>query len=462
MNILDAIEDRNLFALWFQDDTWQAWLVFLAALFGLQMDEAQVAIYKTHTGRTTLPLAAFKEGWLVVGRRGGKSLISALTAVFVACFRDHSEHLKPGEVGTVMVLAADRKQARVIMRYIKGFLDGVPMLSSLVVSVAKESIELNNRVAIEVHTASFRSTRGYTLLAVICDEIAFWRSEDSANPDTEVINAVRPGMATIPDSLLLCISSPYARRGSLWNAYRRYYGKENPRVLVWKAATRDMNPSVDQAVIDDAIAEDEPAARAEYLAEFRRDIEGFIPREVVQSCVVTGRHELAPVSGIRYFGFVDPSGGSSDSMTLAIAHKDGDRVVLDLVRENKPPFSPEAVVKEYAETLRSYHLSRVSGDRYAGEWPRERFSVHGIQYEVADKNRSELYLATLPKLNSGSVELLDHPRLISQLAGLERRTSRTGRDSVDHMPGSHDDVANAAAGAIVLAAGKATREWKIA
>lgn len=461
MTILQAMRDPNLFALWFQDDTWRAWFVFLAALFGLQMDEEQVATYKTHTGRTTLPQTAFKEGWLVVGRRGGKSLISALTAVFVACFREHSEHLKPGEVGTVMVLAADRKQARVIMRYIKGFLDGVPMLLNLVVNATKESIELNNRVVIEVHTASFRSTRGYTLLAVICDEIAFWRSEDSANPDTEVINAVRPGMATIPDSLLLCISSPYARRGALWSAYRRYHGKDNPRVLVWKAATRDMNPSVDQSVIDDALAEDEPAANAEYMAEFRRDIESFIAREAIEAVVVEGRHELPPILNVAYRGFVDPSGGSSDSMTLAIAHKEGDRVILDLVRERKPPFSPESVVTEFAQDLKRYRCSRVTGDCYAGEWPRERFRTHGITYEVGKKNRSELYLELLPAINSGRIELLDHPKLIGQLQNLERRTSRSGRDSIDHPPQGHDDVANAVAGVAAVTL-KPVVKWEFA
>ena len=90
----------------------------------------------------------------------------------------------------------------------------------------------------------------------------------------------------------------------------------------------------------------------------------------------------------------------------------------------------------------------VTGDRYSGMWPRERFEVHGIEYETADKNRSELYLELLPAINSGRVELLDLPPLISQLQGLERRTSRAGRDSIDHPPGSHDDVANAVAGAI--------------
>jgi hypothetical protein len=40
---------------------------------------------------------------------------------------------------------------------------------------------------------------------------------------------------------------------------------------------------------------------------------------VVEAAVVQGRFELPPTPGGVYVAFVDPSGGSSDSMTLAIA-----------------------------------------------------------------------------------------------------------------------------------------------
>ena len=94
----------------------------------------------------------------------------------------------------------------------------------------------------------------------------------------------------------------------------------------------------------------------------------------------------------------------------------------------------------------------VLTERAAGGWPRERFAAYGIDYLVAAQPKSDIYLTLLPLLNSGRVELLDHPRLTAQLCALERRTARGGRDSIDHAPGAHDDVVNAAAGAIVLAA----------
>jgi hypothetical protein len=455
LTILDAIRDPALFAPWFRDpSTWLAWFAFLAALFALPMDAEALALYQHHTQRREPPKEPPHEGWLVKGRRGGGSFIAAVTAVFVAVFRDYSGVLAPGERGTVMVLAADRRQARTVFRYIEGLIDNVPMLAGMVVGRTKESIDLSNRISIEVHTSSFRTVRGYTIVAAICDEIAFWRDDTSANPDAEVIAALRPGMSTVPGALLLGISSPYSRRGVLWDAYRRHYGRDGSPVLVWQADTRSMNPTVDPAVIERAYKEDEASASAEYGAEFRRDIEGFVSREAIDAVVVPGRRELPPVEGVSYFGFCDPSGGSSDSMTLAVAHRENASAVLDLVLEVRPPCSPEVVVEDFAETLRRYRISQLTGDRYGAEWVAERFRKAGITYKPAEKPKSDLYRELLPAVNAQTVELLDHPKLTAQLCQLERRTARGGKDSIDHPPKAHDDLANACAGVVHLVLGR--------
>jgi hypothetical protein len=127
-------------------------------------------------------------------------------------------------------------------------------------------------------------------------------------------------MASIPGAVLICASSPYARRGALWDAFRRHWGKVGAP-LVWRATTREMNPGIRQSVIDNALERDTASASAEYLAEFRSDIEAFVTREVVEACVAPGTFERPYTSGIRYRAFVDPSGGSNDAMTLAIGHR---------------------------------------------------------------------------------------------------------------------------------------------
>ena len=153
----------------------------------------------------------------------------------------------------------------------------------------------------------------------------------------------------------------------------------------------------------------------------------MFPREAVEACIALSVFERGPLPGVRYSAFVDPSGGSRDSFTLAVAHKQDEVTVIDCLREVRPPFSPEGVVAEFATVLRAYRIGKVTGDRYAGEFPREQFRKHGVSYEVSAQPKSDIYVNFLPLLNSGKVELLDHPRLISQLTGLERRTSRAGK-----------------------------------
>ena len=461
MTILDAMRDRALFGPWFDAPSWGAWFAFLAALFALPMTPDMAEMYRAHTGRETPPPLPAREAWVIVGRRGGKSRIAALIAVYLACFQNYAAVLAPGEVGTLAVIAADRRQARVIMRYVRGLIEGVPMLKAMVVRQTTESIELSSRVVIEIHTASFRAVRGYTLVAAICDEVAFWRTDDAAaDPDREIIGGLRPGLATIPGAPLVCISSPYARRGMLWESYSRHFGQDADPVLVWQAPTLAMHPGLDEQIIADAYTADEAAAAAEYGADFRHDIESFVSREAVAAVVMPDRHELPPSRECSYVAFVDPSGGSADSMTLGIAHRDPKtaRAVLDVLREEKPPFSPDAVAREFAELLKLYGVRTVEGDRYGGEWPRERFRAHGITYTLASEPKSEIYRSALPLINAGRCELLDEPRLISQLCALERRTARGGRDSIDHPPRGHDDVANAACGAMVAVEQRQSRQ----
>lgn len=457
-SILDALDDADLFAPHFKGDTWQPWRAFLAALFALSMDDDAVALYRQHTGRQTPPAVPFKEAALIIGRRGGKSRVLALIAVYLATFRDYEPHLAPGEVATIAIIAADRRQARSIFRFALGLLKAVGLLAEMVEDETSETITLSNRVVIEIATASFRVTRGYTFAAILADETAFWRSDDSANPDEEIFKALRPGLATIPGAILLNASSPYRKRGVLYAAYSRHYAKDDARVLVWKATTLEMNPALDPVIVAEAYQDDPDAADAEYGGNFRSDLTDFVPRAVVEAATVMDRYEIAPMSRLSYFAFVDPSGGTgSDSMTLAVAHREGDRVILDAVREVRPPFSPENVTMDFATLLKAYRIRSVTGDRYAGEWPRERFRAHGIQYELSEQPKSDIYRDFLPVLNSGRAELLNLPRLASQLCGLERRTARSGRDSIDHAPGAHDDIANVVAGVLLMASAPVRR-----
>ena len=143
---------------------------------------------------------------------------------------------------------------------------------------------------------------------------------------------------------------------------------------------------------------------------------------------------------------------AQNSFTCAIGHREDNHIVIDAVREMRPPFSPDAVIDEFAALVRSYGIARVCGDKYAGEFPRELFRKKGIFYVPAAAPKSDLYRDLLSHLNSGHIVLRRNDRLVHQLCGPERRTARSGKDSIDHAPGQHDDLANSAAGCADLVA----------
>lgn len=447
VTIRDAMTDPALFGDQFGGDSFAAWRALLAAFYGLELSDDERAILLGLTGRESLPESAFAELWLAIGRRGGKSQIAALIAVYEALFRDHRAKLSPGEVATVMAIAADRKQARSVMRYTSGLVNGNAMLRRAVIRESSEAIEFDNRAVIEVHTASHRAVRGYTLSAAILDEIAFWHV-DGANPDKEIVTGLRPGLATLGGKLV-ALSSPYAKRGVLWDTHKRHFAGTSDRVLVAQAPTLTMNPTLDPAIVADAMRDDPEAASAEYGAQFRGDISSFLDIELIERATRSKPPELPPRDGEQYFGFVDPNGGGADEFTMAVAHREGELTVVDMVKGRNG--SPAAIAEEFAAILRRYRISRVHGDRYAGRWPADEFRKHGIEYIASGRDRSALYLDFMARINSGAVILPPDQRMQRQFANLERRAHRGGRDTIDHPPGGHDDRANAVAGAVAFA-----------
>jgi phage terminase large subunit-like protein len=202
--ILEVIRNQDLWKPWFKDTaSWEAWEIFLGAMFGLPLGADALSTFTRHTGRSEPRPGGYSEAWLVVGRRGGKSLLMGTIACYLAIFRDWSSYLVPGESALIQVLASDRRQARIVYNYCRAMLTEVPVLKPMVVREQDDRLELSNGLAIEITTNNFRSVRGYTVVACLLDEVAFWRSEDSTNPDFETLTALRPAMATVPGSILI-------------------------------------------------------------------------------------------------------------------------------------------------------------------------------------------------------------------------------------------------------------------
>ncbi len=428
--------------------------MLLIALCGERLTDAERAIFTQVTGRDREPGHQVEEAFFCIGRRSGKTRAAAVLASYLAGLCEYD--LALGERASMLVLSASVAQAQRAFGYCRGIFTSVPVLKELVIHETASTIELSTGVDVEVIPAHFRTIRGRTCVGVICDEIAFWRNDSdySANPDKEILDAARPALVTTGGPLI-AISSPYAKRGEMYAEFKRNFGPAgDPLILIARAESRALNPLLSQRVVDRAYERDALAAAAEYGGEFRSDVDSFISLDAVEACVSAGVFERSAMSRYYYVAFIDPSGGSADSFTLAIAHRDlkDGRVVLDLVREAKPPFSPEAVVTEFAATMKSYRCVTVTSDRYGGEFPVELFRKRGATCTASERTKSEIYVELLPLINSHKADLLDDRKTINQLVGLERRTARSGKDSIDHPPGGHDDRINAVAGALVLAA----------
>lgn len=437
---------------------WTPWRAFLAAVYGLPMTDRELGIYRQCTGRRRPPTKKVDEAWLIVGRRGKKSAIASLIAVWESVIRDHTAALAPGERAMVPIMAKDKDDATTVKAFITTILQEPALSEALEKEPTGEELALRTRIDIKVRAVSLTAGRSRVIPCAILDEIAFWHVRESTRPDRDVVRGIRPAMATVKDPLLVGLSSPYAKAGVLWETYNEHYGHEDDPILVWKAATLTMHDTPElRAFVISELEKDSVGATAEYLAEFRDDIGPFIRPELVDMAVRDGT-TIVPYDAAHpkvCWAFVDPSLGSSDSMTLGVAWREGDRLVQAYVGEWEPPPVPDAtwtdrVVDEMVAVLRSYRVTTIWGDHVGGLWLRAPFQRKGIGYVQSEFFKKDIYKQILPRVTAGAADLLDNKVQTKQIKDLERRSSRSG-DIIDHPPGGHDDVANAGLGALHLA-----------
>lgn len=365
-----ALRDPNLLGAALGDaSSWSTWFVVLKAAFGLPLNAEQQQVFNSVAGNRKPPLSRVRELWAIIGRRGGKSRVAAALAVFFACFVKHK--LAAGERGMVLVLAASQEQARTVFAYALAFLKTSPVLSKEIASATRGEIVPRNGIVIAIHTNSFRTIRGRTLCACIFDEIAFWRDETSATPDTETYTAVLPSLATT-GGMLIGISSPYRKVGLLHGKHKQYFGVDGDDVLVVQGSSQTFNPSLTDATIDAQRAADPTAAASEWDALFRVDLVGFFGDVTIDRAVDHNRPLELPAlpHPAFYRAFVDAAGGAigGDSYSICIAHKEDERFVVDVVRGRPGPFDPAEVTREFSELCKEYRIESVIGDLYGHQW----------------------------------------------------------------------------------------------
>jgi hypothetical protein len=390
---------------------------------------------------------------VITGRQSGKSRVAAAIATFEAiAARDDG-----GNAYALLVAQDQRSACRTLFAYAAEPFNVSPALRSSVVNKVADALTLRNGMVVACYPCRPGAVRGVRARVAIADECAFFRGSEGNLIDVEMIRALRPTLAMMNGKLIV-LSSPYSQTGLLYELRRRHFGKDDSPTLVWQASAPEMNPSLPADYLERMRVDDPEAARAEIDGEFRAGISTFLDADALAACVILDRRELPWTPDHVYQAACDPSGGRRDAFTAAVFHRERAHVVLDVLRAFQPPFNPSGVVAEIAVTLKEYKIRSITGDRFAGEWPRESFRAHGVAYRVSELDRSSLYLELLPMVQAGTIELPDDLKLLRELRGLERRRGPSGKDRIDHRPGEHDDLANAVAIAAYM--GGAARSTK--
>jgi hypothetical protein len=426
----------------------EAQVACLKSIYGLPLTERELEIYRRGTGRETYDAKEHREATFIAGRQGGKtSKLAAPIACFEA-FRDHG--LPAGQEAYVMLLAPTIAQARIALRAIKKYLLGSKTLSKRVVDKTKDEIKLDNGITIGCYASTYDGVRGRTIVAVICDEMAFWPHETTAaDPEDEVIAALLPGMITVKNAKLVKISTPYVKQGLLFIDFQHRAELDFP---VWQISSQELNPTIRSSDLEKEKRRNEEHYRREYLAQFTDSISAWIDAEILDAAIARGRRELPRVRDAIHAAALDPATRHND-FALAIAHRSPDRTItVDRLATwtgtKKAPLQIKAVLVEIKSNLDDYNIVSAVGDQFCSDPISQDLLELGITYKISSfgaQTRAKIFTNLKHLLIQGKIQLPEHPELLRQLRNL--REERTDRGQIDVRPshGMKDDLAVAVA-----------------
>ena len=428
-------------------ETWAQWDIFWKAVDGHPLSDSELPVFCDATGRTAPRPGGYREFMLRKGRQAGWSQNIADRATWRAV------SAPPDASGTfVVILAQDtRATVRTIFGYVKRNFEGSLVLRRCVEKMTEDTVLLKSGVSVAVYPCRAAALRGLRALAIYLDEFAWFMSTDHRPTDKEVLRSAWPCRAMTGGELGIG-SSPYAAAGEFFNLDRRHFGKDDSSFLCYVRSAPQLNPLLTESYLSGLRDHDPESARAEIDGEFRANISMlFGDPEALDACVGDYR-ERSSIACVTYLAFADPSGGRGDSTTLAVAHREGEKIIVDAVRAWKGDIA--AVAGEIADVVKSYGLSSVMGDNYGADVTVTSLARVGVEYQPRPSgyDKSRLYLELVAPVLGGRVTFPNDPALMRELRSLDRRRGFGGRDKVDARGGAgRDDRANAAAGAVWLA-----------
>jgi hypothetical protein len=396
-----------------------------------------------------------------IGRRSGKTTLGAIAGVGNCLLRPDLDALvRPGERRYAVAVATSLRQARLFVQAAKSIVQSSPLFAPMLEAESEDELVFRNGTALAAFPSTSRGARGWPISFVMLDEAAHLLDTDGNSAAKTVFDALVPSTAQFGRAAQIVVSStPFGSGGWFADLFRRAASGELPGAVAQQGSTRDVNPAIEEELLEEERARDPESFRSEYMAEFVGGGLAFLDGRLIDDAVVA-RGELSTTEGRRWVAGLDPA-FSSDPFGVAIVGRDWrerGRLVLGAARAWRPDPGArtfeqgrrveDQVLEEVAALCRLYGATAVT-DQHRGAGVVDRLRRLGVSVRVVPmtaKSKTAAFLQLRARLTAGELELYDQPQLLAELRRLRTRYA-AGRSQVEipRVGGSHGDLAQALA-----------------
>jgi len=394
------------------------------------------------------------------GRRGGKSTLSDVIALYDCIARDHlRDCLLPDEPRIAGIVAQNQERARRHIARCRSWIKRNPRLKKMLVKDETDELAFSNGSAIVAFPCSSRSLRGDAWSCAVLDELAhFIDSTDGPASAERIYEAVSPALSQFADAgWLISISTPGWQSGQFWRLVQRGESGQYPNLHFVSKTSIEMNPRLSAKWLVEQERKDPDLYRREYLAEFVA-AGAFLDSVDVLACQRKSG-VLPPVETIHYSAAIDPA-FSEDNFSLGIAHVEGDTVVIDGVWVWRR-IGFERTLDEVVEIARRYGVESMRTDQFSAQAVLEGLGRRGLgcyPRPWTNDNKFQAFNRLKAGIACRQVQLPDDEALVQELLTLEARPTRSGTTFIGASGSAKDDRAVVVAALVDMA--KATTSPK--
>lgn len=438
-------------------------------------------LYRYFTGfeYTVVGLKKYNKINMLMGRRGGKSTLASIIALYSAIKVNWKPFLRKTPVATVAVLSHSVEFSQEILDILRNMVEESPVLSRLkdkthkdtqtvfhlkVPFIREDSSVEHSYVAIKIGAASKKTTRGRAVCTALMDEMCWWQlDESSKESDNDIIRALRPALLQFGEhGTLIKLSSPAIKMGVM---YEEWVRREELReeYIQMKAPSWMMNTILPKDEFKKEWKLDPDGFNTEFRAEFVDSVSDFILSDFIDMAIMRGISFLPPSDDNKtmYSAAIDAA-FKGDRFAFAVVGYNEKRVTTYVVKywegSKKDPVKVSEVAAYIRTICKDYGLNQVVGDQYSFQPLRElflQFGINLVENTFTLPYKRKIYFGLKRLIHNHQIDLLDIPLLHKELKELVVEQTSSGQIRVGHQQNGTDDLSDALAVATYHALEKA-------